>query len=45
MLALVLGRYLAYVGSPWGESEIQEAVERYIRESPRSVAEDGIESE
>jgi hypothetical protein len=44
-LVFVLARYLAYVGPPWEEEEIREAVERFIREMPRKPAEDEEQSE
>ena len=44
-LVFVLGRYLAYVGSPWSEEEIHAAVKRYIREAPRVAADEKVGGE
>jgi hypothetical protein len=38
-LAFVLGRYLAYIGSPWPEEQLHEAIERFIAECPRDAHE------
>ncbi len=42
-LAFVLGRYLAYIGSPWPEERLREAIERFIAECPRDAPDEVAE--
>ncbi|MDR3633549.1 MAG: hypothetical protein P4L84_06915 [Isosphaeraceae bacterium] len=44
-LVFVLGRYLAHVGTPWSEDQLQEAVKRFIQECPTETSGDGAEQD
>jgi hypothetical protein len=35
-LVFVLRRYLAYVGAPWPEEQLREAIDRFIADCPRA---------
>jgi hypothetical protein len=47
-LVFVLSRYLEYVGSPWAEEQLRDAVKRYILEYARDLPDDetsGVEED
>jgi len=39
-LMFVLARYLAYIGSPWDEEQLREAVDQFIRQAPRNKSDE-----